>query len=194
MLVMQIDTITKGTCLIKGYEKFFPIDSLSLGAESSIDDEREKGAKGSGGPSRDFVVKKNDPEEVEFERKVDGVTPYLMTQTIRSRTAGSSLFCTIDASFSQMRGDEGGKTDLKAYCMIRFGKARLISWSLSGDSESARPTETVTFKYSQIALYVRTTDDGINYLAEEYQSWDFEANKECPQLIPSTWKVQNSRA
>ena len=185
MLLMRVSTITRGNCEIRGYDSFFPVTDLELGAESSISD--KGGDKESGGVKRDFVVKRNEPEEVSIDRHCDRISPVLMAQVIKSRTSGPSLFCTIDVSFVQVRFTTGAMADVKAFFMLRFGKARFVSWSLSGSEDEKRPTESVKFKYSQIAIGMRYTEDGLTYRSETSQSWDFDLNKECPELVPAEW-------
>ena len=180
MILVRIDKVA-GSCQIRGYEQFFPVDSIDLGAESAMD------TKGSdeGGGKRDFVVKKNrEPEEVSLGRKVDSLTPTLMALAIKNRTLSEAIFSTIDVSFVQFRSDTGTTTDVKAFLMLRFGGARLVSWKLTG-SEDTRPTETVEFKYKQIAIQYRSTEEGVTYKTSTAQTWDFEQNKEW--VTPPEW-------
>lgn len=183
MILVRIEGIS-GNCQVRGYEEFFPVDSFDMGAESAMD---SKGSSDSGG-GRDMIIKKNrEPEEVTISRKIDAVSPTLMSLAIKNRTLGESIFCTIDVSFVQWRATEGSSTDCKAYFLLRFGGARLVSWKVQG-SDKDRPTETIDFKYKQVAVQYRATTDGITYAPTGTQTWDFEKNAPCDNLVPPEWR------
>lgn len=176
MILVRIQNVS-GNCQIRGYEEFFHVDSLDLGADSALDMKDGK-EDGGGGAKRDFMVKKNrEPEEVKMSRKADFITPTLMALAIKNRTQSESIFSTIDVSFVQLRADAGSAADIKAYLLLRFGGARLVSWSLSGD-EKGNPEESFEFKYKQIAIQYRGTEEGRNYRLSTTQTWDFEKNAE----------------
>lgn len=184
MILVRIDGIS-GTFKVRGYEAFFPVESVDLGAETSIDSKSEKSDRGS---QRDFVIKRDrEPEEVSISRKVDAITPTLMALAIKSRTLADTVLSNVDVSFIQWRAAAGNLADSKAFLLVRLGGARLVSWSLSGSGDD-RPTEDIKIKYKQIALQYRSTEDGITYLPSGTQTWDFEKNAPCDQLVPGDWK------
>lgn len=184
MILVRIEGV-EGNCQIRGYEKFFIVDSLDLGAESELDN---KGSSDDRGNSmRDFVVKKDrEPEEVSFSRKADILTPTLMGMVIKNRTSAQKIFSTIDACWVQLRADTGGaNTDIKAFLLLRFGNARLTSWKLSS-GEYDHPNETVDFKYTQIAMQYRATEAGPVYRPSTTETWNFEKN--APWTEPPEWR------
>jgi len=187
MILVRIHKLdAKGVCKIPGYEKFFPVNSIDLGADNAMD---TKGSGDDKGSNRDFVVKKNEPEKVKIDRSSDSLTPALMGLAIKNRTVTTTqMFWTIDVSFVQLRHDlevTKGKAGIKAYLLMRFGGARLVSWSLSG-SGAEQPTETIEFKYTQIAIQYRSTQVGDIYIPSTTYTWDFEKNEDWTE--PPEWK------
>ncbi len=182
MILLRIEGV-EGNCQIRGYEKFFVVDSLDLGAESDLD---TKGSDEDGRSMRDFVVKKDrEPEEVSFSRKADILTPTLMGMVIKNRTSAQKIFSTIDVCWVQLRADTGTTTDIKAFLLLRFGNARLTSWKMSS-GEYDHPVETVEFKYTQIAMQYRATEEGAVYRPSTTETWNFEKN--APWTEPSEWR------
>jgi len=187
MILVRIHKLdAKGVCHIPGYEKFFPVDSIDLGAENAMN---TKGSGSDNSSNRDFVVKKEEPEKVKIDRISDSLTPALMGLAIKNRTVTvNQMFWTIDVSFVQLRHDlkeTKGKAGVKAYLLMRFGGARLVSWNLSG-SGSDDPKESIEFKYTQIAIQYRATQTGDTYIPSTTYTWDFEKNEDWTE--PPEWK------
>jgi len=191
MILVRIPGVS-GTAKVEGYTEFFPVKSLSLGAESSM--EEQKDSEDGSAKKRDFVVTKNrEPEEVKLSRMVDLVSPKLMSLTIASRTAKNPLeLPDIDVSFLQDRDVialKPGEKGVKAYLQLRFGGTRLVSWSLDGDADG-RPTEDLQFKYTKIAFrfrsYVVDDDQNSQYVTSTVATWDF--TDQCPwDSLPPGW-------
>src|SRR5688572_12365561 len=179
MIVMHIKEI-KGDCKIPGYENWITVESFDFGTDRKI----ENAGKGAG---YDIETGKGDAQEFSVDRSSDIATVDLMYAAIRHRgSAAASTPFTVDVAFLEPRGFGGqdAKGTIKAYLKLRFGKALLKSWRLSG-AASKRCTESLTFWYNQIAMaYDAPSADGKSYQTFGPRGWDQLEGKDWK---PSGW-------
>jgi type VI protein secretion system component Hcp len=180
MIVMSIKEI-KGDCKIEGYQNWITVESFGFGTERKIE-----AAKQGGG--RDLETGKGDSQEFTIGKSADIATVDLMYSAIMHRATGQQAApFTVDIAFIEPRGagTQDQKGTVKAYLKIRFGKALLKSWSISGDS-GKRATESLTFWYNQVAMaYDAPSADGKAYQTYGPRGWDQLEGKDW---TPSGWK------
>ena len=180
MIVMQIKEI-KGDCKIPGYENWITLESFKFGTERKI----EKANKGGG---RDLETGSEGRQEFSIDKSADIATVDLMYAAIRHRATGEAAVpFTVDIAFIEPRGSgsQDSKGTVKAYLKIRFGKALIRSWDISGDA-AKRASESVTFWYNQVAMaYDAPAADGKSYQTYGPRGWDQQDGKDW---VPSGWK------
>jgi type VI protein secretion system component Hcp len=184
MIVMSIKEIN-GDCKIEGYKKWITLESFGFGTERKIEAAKHGGGRdletGSGSDTQEFTVSKT----------ADIATVDLMYASIKHRATGEAAApFTIDIAFLEpraFRGDDDNvdKGFVKAYLKIRFGKALIKSWSISGDA-GKRATESLAFWYNQVTMaYDTPSDDLSGYKTYGPKGWDQLEGKDW---VPSGWK------
>jgi type VI protein secretion system component Hcp len=182
MIVMSIKEIS-GDCKIEGYVKWITLENFGFGTERKIEAAKHGGGRdletGKGGDSQEFTITKS----------ADVATVDLMYAAIKHRATGEAAApFTIDVAFLEPRAfedDRVKKGHVKAYLKIRFGKALLKNWSISGDA-GKRASESLTFWYNQVAMaYDAPSDDASGYKTYGPKGWDQLEGKDW---VPSGWK------
>jgi type VI protein secretion system component Hcp len=179
MILMKINEI-KGDCKFAGYTDWITLTSFSFGTEKKIET-----AKRGGG--NDIETGKGETQEFSVDKTADIATVDLMYSAIKQRATGdANTPFVVDIAFVEPRayGDQDSKGTIKAYLKIRFGKALLKNWSLSG-SDTDRATESLTFWYNQIAMAYDSSTDGKTYQTYGPRGWDQQEGKDW---TPSGWK------
>jgi len=181
MIVMSIKGIN-GDCKIDGYIKWITLESFGFGTERKIEAAKQGGGRdletGRGSDSQEFTIAKS----------ADVATVDLMYSAIKHRATGDAAApFTVDIAFIEPRAFGGGqnKGQVKAYLKVRFGKALIKSWSISGDA-GKRASESLTFWYNQVTMaYDAPSDDGSGYQTFGPKGWDQLEGKDW---VPPGWK------
>jgi type VI protein secretion system component Hcp len=194
MIVARIDG-AGGNCRIPGYdsssEGWFLVESVDFGFDTS-----HVQAKDAVDGGRDVTLGKRDETTITLNKNLDSASCALMYQAMNERfvakgregkpaTADIHFIENIGSGTRSKSGKEG--QGVVAYLRISLGTVKVRSWNISGSSD-ARPNESVTLWFEQLAMKYESSVDGKVYKLAGEASWDqrLAADKKDRSWKPSS--------
>jgi type VI protein secretion system component Hcp len=170
-----------GSCLIAGYEKWFPVESFGFGFDPKLGEKKDTDSTGqpktntqnrsqTGGTSVSDAEKES--ARIRLEKPVDTATSYLMKMAFEdrkkkkcndsSRMADIHVLGTIHLK---------GTAHILPTVMVHIERVLVKGWDLNASGDE-RPSESVELWYDRASMkYVHTDAKGVN---KEFspQGWD----------------------
>lgn len=159
-----------GESIAKGHEKWIDVSSYSWGAANS----GSLGAGGGGGAGKVSFA------DFSFTKNFDKATPAMFLNLANGKVMDQALFDVVTA---------GAKPE--TFLQYKFDDVLLTSYSVSGASGGAVPSESWSFAFGRIEMTYREQRNDGSFGAPISVFWDVKRNEGgvSPVPEPSTWAM-----